>query len=162
MEGWRLEAGGWRIYILHPAFVIQGAYFSTLIGWRPECGVPQDVRCRMRISRFAFGVLEIDGVTYEHDIVIDHGEIGKRKKKASKKFRDAFGHTPLSVEENIPWRCSRLIVGTGAYGRLPIMDDVKREADRRGVKLIVLPTAEAIEVIRGARRGTNAVLHVTC
>ena len=116
----------------------------------------------MRISRFAFGVLEIDGVTYEHDIVIDHGEIEKRKKKASKKFRDAFGHTPLSVEENIPWRCTRLIVGTGAYGRLPIMDDVKREADRRGVKLIVLPTAEAIEVIRGARRGTNAVLHVTC
>ena len=116
----------------------------------------------MRISRFAFGVLEIDGVTYEHDIVINHGEIEKRKKKASKKFRDAFGHTPLSVEENIPWRCSLLIVGTGAYGRLPIMDDVKQEADRRGVKLIVLPTADAIEVLRGSRRGTNAVLHVTC
>jgi hypothetical protein len=26
----------------------------------------------------------------------------KRKKKPSKKFRDAFGHTPLSVEEEIP------------------------------------------------------------
>jgi hypothetical protein len=116
----------------------------------------------MRISRFAFGLLEIDGVTYEHDIVINHGEIEKRKKKASKKFHDAFGHTPLSVEENIPWRCSRLIVGTGAYGRLPIMDDVKREADRRGVTLIVLPTADAIKAFREARRGTNAVLHVTC
>jgi hypothetical protein len=116
----------------------------------------------MRISRFAFGVLEIDGVTYEHDIVIDHGEIEKRKKKASKKFRDDFGHTPLSVEENIPWRCSRLIVGTGANGRLPIMDDVREEAARRGVTLIVLPTADAIKALRKGERRTNAVLHVTC
>ena len=116
----------------------------------------------MRIAHFAFGVLEIDGVTYEHDVVIDHGEIQKRKKKASKKFRDAFGHTPLSLKENLPWRCTRLVIGTGAYGRLPVMDDVKREAGERGVKLIVLPTAEAIEVLQKAARGTNAVLHVTC
>ena len=116
----------------------------------------------MRISHFAFGVLEIDGVTYEHDIVIDRGEIQKRKKKASKKFRDAFGHTPLSLEENIPWRCTRLVIGTGAYGRLPVMDDLKREADERGVKLIVLPTAAAIEVLQKGPRKTNAVLHVTC
>jgi hypothetical protein len=116
----------------------------------------------MRISHFAFGVLEIDGVTYEHDIVIDRGEIQKRKKKASKKFRDAFGHTPLSVEENLPWRCTRLVIGTGAYGRLPVMDDVKREADERGVKLLVLPTAEAIAVLQRGGRETNAVLHLTC
>ena len=116
----------------------------------------------MRISRFAFGALDIDGVTYEHDVVIDHGDIQKREKKASKKFRDAFGHTPLSLEENIPWQCTRLIIGTGAYGRLPVMDDVKREAENRGVKLIVLPTAEAIEILRKQPRATNAVLHVTC
>jgi hypothetical protein len=120
------------------------------------------LRCTMRISHFAFGTLEIDGVTYEHDVVIDHGEIQKRKKKASKKYRDAFGHTPLSAEENLPWGCNRLIIGTGAYGRLPIMDDVKHEADKRGVKLIVLPTAKAIELLQKRPRDTNAVLHVTC
>jgi hypothetical protein len=116
----------------------------------------------MRIAQFAFGALEIDGVTYEYDIVIDRGEIHKRKKKASKKFRDAFGHTPLSLEEKIPWRCTRLVVGTGAYGRLPVMDDVKREADERGVQLIVLRTAEAIHVWQKGAQNTNAVLHVTC
>jgi hypothetical protein len=116
----------------------------------------------MHISHFAFGALEIDGVTYENDVVIDRGEIQKRKKKASKKFRDAFGHTPLSLEEDIPWRCTTLVIGTGAYGRLPVMDDVRREAEERGVELIVLPTAEAIEVLRKAPRKTNAVLHVTC
>jgi hypothetical protein len=121
-----------------------------------------EMRCPMQITHFEFGALDIDGITYEHDIVIDRGEIHKRKKKASKKFRDAFGHTPLSLEENIPWRCTRLVVGTGAYGRLPVMDDVRREADERGVQLIVLPTAEAIKVLQKGTRKINAVLHVTC
>ena len=41
---------------------------------------------------------------------------GRRSKKASKPFREAFGHTPLSVQEKIPWKCRRLVVGTGALG----------------------------------------------
>ena len=63
----------------------------------------------MRFEEFSFGSIQIDGFTYEHDVVIDHGEIRKRKKKVSKKFRDAFGHTPLSVEEDLPWKCRRLV-----------------------------------------------------
>ena len=59
----------------------------------------------MRFEKFSFGSIRIDGVTYEHDVVIDRGEIRKRKKKPSKEFRAAFGHTPLSVEEGIPWKC---------------------------------------------------------
>ncbi len=44
----------------------------------------------------------IDGVTYEHDLVIDRSEIRKREKKASKQYRAAYGHTPLSAKEDIP------------------------------------------------------------
>jgi hypothetical protein len=116
----------------------------------------------MRFNHFTFGAIDIDGVTYDHDLVIDRGEIHPRKKKASKKFRETFGHTPLSLEEDIPWKCTRLVIGTGAYGRLPVMDDVKRKARERGVQLVVLPTAEAIKVLQKDRHKTNAVLHVTC
>ena len=116
----------------------------------------------MRFDKFSFGSLQIDGSTYEHDVVIDHGEIRKRKKKPSKKFRDEFGHTPLSVEEDIPWRCHRLVVGTGAYGRLPVMKEVKRDAERRNIELLILPTIKAIEVLRQDTEDTNAILHVTC
>jgi hypothetical protein len=42
------------------------------------------------------------------------------------------------------------------------MDDVKREAKDRGVELVVLPTAEAIKVLKKHPKKTNAVLHVTC
>jgi pimeloyl-ACP methyl ester carboxylesterase len=80
----------------------------------------------------------------------------------SKQFREQFGHTPLSVEEKIPWKCQRLVVGTGAHGGLPVMGEVKQEAQRRKVELLVLPTTEAIQALQQGAKDTNAVLHVTC
>jgi len=53
----------------------------------------------MRFEGFSFGSIRIDGVNYDHDVVIDRGEVRRRKKKPSKKFREEFGHTPLSIEE---------------------------------------------------------------
>jgi hypothetical protein len=116
----------------------------------------------MRIDRFAFGSLRIDGVIYEHDVVITRGRVRKRKKKPSKPFHDAFGHTPLSVEEDIPWDCRRLVVGTGAHGALPVMEEVKQEAARRKVALLAVPTGEAIRALETEPNDTNAILHVTC
>src|SRR5262252_3538575 len=115
----------------------------------------------MRFEKFSFGSIRIDGTTYEHDVVIDRGQVRKRKKKPSKQFRGEFGHTPLSIEEKIPWKCRRLVVGTGT-GALPIMEGVKREAGRRKIELIILPTKEAIQKLTQEPDGTNAVLHVTC
>ena len=94
--------------------------------------------CEMEFDAFSFGSIRIDGITYEHDVVIDGGEVRKRKKEPSKKLRDAFGHTPLSLEEKIPWKCRRLVVGTGAHGGLPVMKEVKREAKQRKIELIIL------------------------
>lgn len=116
----------------------------------------------MKFDRFSFGSILIDDKSYEHDVIIDRGEILKRKKKPSKQFQDQFGHTPLSIEECIPWKCRRLIIGTGAHGRLPVMEEVKREARRRRVELLILPTAEAIKRLGQDAADTNAILHVTC
>ena len=116
----------------------------------------------MRFHDFSFGSLRIDDTLYEYDVVVDRGKIRKRNKKPSKKFRDEFAHTPLSVKEDIPWKCHRLIVGTGAHGGLPVMKDVNREARERGVELLVLPTAQAIEKLNENLEDTNAVLHITC
>jgi len=93
----------------------------------------------MRFGRFKFGSIQIDGTTYEHDLVIDGGRIRKRKKKPSKSFRSTFGHTPLSNAEDIPWACRRLVVGTGTDGALPVMEAVKLEAQTRHVELSRVP-----------------------
>jgi hypothetical protein len=116
----------------------------------------------MKIEDFSFGSIRIDGKEYEHDVVIDRGRIAKRKKKASKPFREQYGHTPLTVGEGIPWNCRRLIVGTGAYGRLPVTDEVTHEAAKRHVELVLLPTSQAIEKVNEGDAETNALLHVTC
>ena len=54
------------------------------------------------------------------------------------------------------------MIGTGADGALPVMEQVRHEADRRKVDLVVLPTAKAIGMLAGTIKDTNAILHVTC
>ena len=98
----------------------------------------------MDFGKFRLGSIAIDGVTYAHDVVIDRGKIRKRKKKPSKKFREEFGHTPVSVNEEMTWQCQRLVVGTGRYGSLPVMNEVR------------------LETLAKKSEGTNAILHVTC
>ena len=115
----------------------------------------------MHFDAFSFGSIRIDGVTYEHDVVIDRGQVRKRKKKPSKAFREAFGHTPVSTAEAIPWNCQRLVIGTGT-GALPVMEEVKQEAGRRKVELVIVPTKEAIARLKEQTRRTNAILHITC
>jgi len=116
----------------------------------------------MRFENFVFGCIRIDGRTYEHDVVIDHGVVRKREKKASRPLRAAYGHTPLSMAETIPWDCRRLVVGTGMHGALPIVPELSHEARRRCVELVALPTADAISLLQLNERDTNAVLHLTC
>ena len=117
----------------------------------------------MKAKLIAFGELEIDGERFRRDIVIDAGRIRARRKGPSKSRRDQYGHTPLSVAEDIPWGARRLIVGTGAEGSLPVTPDVYEEAARRGVEMTVLPTREACRILADLkRRDVYAVLHVTC
>ncbi|HET6919074.1 MAG TPA: MTH938/NDUFAF3 family protein [Jiangellaceae bacterium] len=117
----------------------------------------------MKAHLVAFGSIEIDGRRHEHDVVIDRGEVRKRIKKPSKPHRARYGHTPLSADEDIPWSGSQLIIGTGAYGSLPITPELRNEADRRGVELVATPTENACRLIASLDRGdVNAILHVTC
>jgi hypothetical protein len=127
--------------------------------WAPAKAKGESVDARW----IAFGEIEVSGKRYEHDIVIDGGRVSRRAKKPSKPFRDRYGHTPLSVDESIPWGGSRLIVGTGAYGSLPMVPEVLTEAERRGVEIVALPTEQALRLLRDTDvKDAYAILHVTC
>ena len=117
----------------------------------------------MHVDAYEFGRITIDGVSYDHDLVIEEGVVRKRKKGPSKPRRDEFGHTPLTAAEKIPWKARRLWIGTGAHGALPVAADLREEARRRGVELLEKPTPELVRLVnRGLPRGTNLVVHVTC
>jgi hypothetical protein len=116
----------------------------------------------MRFTDYSFGSIRIDDVAYDRDVVVDRGEIRKRKKGPSKELRAEYGHTPLSIAEDIPWKCRRLVIGTGAAGSLPVLPEIEEEARRRDVDLVMVPTAEAIGLLNEGMKDTNAVLHLTC
>src|SRR6266849_6222146 len=84
---------------------------------------------------------------------------GKSPRRNSARSSDT---APVSVEEEMPWKGQRLIVGTGRYGSLPVMAEVKREARRREIELLILPADQALETLVKKPKETNAILHVTC
>jgi hypothetical protein len=117
----------------------------------------------MKARLVEFGQIQIEGQRYDHDVVIDAGHVRRRHKGPSKALRDQYGHTPLSVAEEIPWGGRRLIVGTGAQGGLPIAPEVLAEAERRGVQIEALPTREACRLLADLdARDVYAILHITC
>jgi len=114
----------------------------------------------MKVDDFSFGTITIDGVVYEKDVIIDNGVVKIRKKSESKKYRHKFGHTPLSADEYIPWKCRHLIIGAGHSSCLPVMKKVYKKALKKGVELHVMSTPEAIKHIGDP--DTNFILHLTC
>ncbi len=114
----------------------------------------------MKVNNLSFGSVMIDGITYEKDVVIDGGQVRKRKKGESKKYREDYGHTPLSHRENIPWECKKLVIGTGHSGALPVMKQVFEMAKQKGVEIITMKTPKAVEHVND--KDTNLILHLTC
>jgi len=117
----------------------------------------------MKIRMQTFGEIEVEGERYDDDLVIEQGEIRKRRKKPSKAYRARFGHTPLSAEEAIPWHGKTLFVGTGMYGKLPIMPEVHAEAEAKGIEVVARPTPDLCGPLAELKtKDVNAILHVTC
>jgi hypothetical protein len=117
----------------------------------------------MDIEYPSFGTLVIDGRRYDHDVVIEDGKVTKRDKSPSKALKGEYGHTPLSGDEAIPWSRPKLVIGSGYSGRLPVLAEIEDEAKKRGVGLVVIPTAQAVDLLAGDEEtNVNAILHVTC
>jgi len=114
------------------------------------------------IEYLGFGSIVIDGVHFDHDVVIEDGAVRKRDKAPSRAHKRG-GHTPLSADEQLPWGGTQLVIGTGYSGRLPVLPDIELEAIRKKVELVVLPTAAACALLEDVESPTvNAVLHLTC
>jgi hypothetical protein len=106
----------------------------------------------VRFSGYPSGPVRADGVTCDHDLIIDRGKIRQRNKGASRQLRGADGHTPPPAAEDTPRRCRRPVIGTGAAGAPPAMKDLCEQARRREAGLVIVPTAHAISVLTAPPR----------
>jgi hypothetical protein len=111
-----------------------------------------------RLADYSFGRLLVDGSEETRDIIVLPDRV----------VRDWWrrdGHALVledlgAVLDELP---ARLVVGTGAYGRMrPDPETLERLAER-GIEVEVLPTGEAVERYGALNPAeTAAALHLTC
>jgi len=110
------------------------------------------------IAGYDFGRVTIDGREERRDVIVLPERIVRDWWR-----REGHGLVLDDLDAVLDELPERLIVGTGAYGRLR-PDPATMEALRaRGIHVEALPTAEAVE--RYAEldpRTTAAALHLTC
>jgi len=111
-----------------------------------------------------YGWVEIDGIRYDHDVIMHTDRaVSKRSKKKSKKFKNLFGHTPLS-DHDLTFlhgeKTDRIFIGTGQFGDLPITTEA--HAILATMVTTILPTPEIIGMLEEEHRPFVAVLHVSC
>jgi hypothetical protein len=114
--------------------------------------------------RTCYGWVEIDGVRYNHDVIVHRNRsVEKRSKKKSRKCRGFFRHTPLADNELTflgKEKPDIVYIGTGQFDDLPIT----REAlDILGnFTTIIRPTPEIMNYLAEEYRPFAAILHVKC
>jgi hypothetical protein len=111
-----------------------------------------------QLSDYSFGRLTVDGEEHTRDvIVLPRRVVGDWWRRA--------GHSLVledldDVLDELP---ERLIIGTGAHGRLSPDPGTLERLKERGIEVEVLPTDEAVRRYSGLNpAATAAALHLTC
>ena len=132
-------------------------------------GVHDMSKANILFEKTGFGYVIINGRKYDHDvIVVSDGTIMKRRKELSKEYRELYGHTPFSRREAkfiLKFNPEVVVIATGQYGDLPLMDDALRLLKNSGVELIIGKTPEMLSKLNelfSSNRKVVAVIHVTC
>ncbi len=118
----------------------------------------------MEIQGTTFGTITIDGETYEHDVIIRlSGEVVKRKKKLSKKYYGT-SHVLSKDEAKFVFEsgCEQLILGSGQIGNVHLSPEAEAYFAKKGCKVLLQPTPEAIRAFNRSHAKKIGLFHVTC
>lgn len=111
------------------------------------------------VNSYSFGVIEIDGQKYESDVIIYPDKI------AGEWWRSE-GHNLVleDIKSILDYNPDVLVVGTGCYGAMQVLPEVRKEIKSKGVELIAEKTGEAIEIFNELETKKKVVgaFHLTC
>jgi hypothetical protein len=100
----------------------------------------------------------VDGAEETRDVIVLPGRVVRGWWR-----RDGHALVLADLEEVAGELPPRLVVGTGAFGRMRPDPAVLAELERRGIDVEVLPTEEAVRRYGELDpRATAAALHLTC
>jgi hypothetical protein len=119
---------------------------------------------RPRIDGTRFGSITIEGKTFRRDVLIRlSGEVKKRKKKLSKAIYGTSHVVSLEEAKYVYQKgAGRLIVGTGQSGLVELSEEATGYFRRKGCRVELLPTRQAIEAWNEAEGAVIGLFHVTC
>jgi hypothetical protein len=111
-----------------------------------------------RIADYRFGSVVVDGEELTRDVIV-------LPERVVRDWRRAAGHELVlaDLEDVLAELPPRLVVGTGAYGRLRPDPRTLELLRGRGIEVEALPTDEAVRRYGELDPGrTAAALHLTC
>jgi hypothetical protein len=111
-----------------------------------------------RIESYSFGHVVVDGEEETRDVIVLPGRVVRNWWR-----RDGHALVLEDLDEVLEELPPRLVVGTGAYGRLkPDARTIERLRER-GIEVESLPTEEAVRRYGELDAAeTAAALHLTC
>jgi hypothetical protein len=111
-----------------------------------------------RIESYSFGRVTVDGREETADVIVLPERIVRNWRR-----RDGHSLVPEDLDEVLEELPGRLVIGTGANGRLhpdPVTLELLRQ---RGIQIESLPTDEAVRRFQELDpAATAAALHLTC
>ena len=111
------------------------------------------------IDSYSFGKMVIDGKTYTSDVILYPDKVDDSWWRES-------GHLlqKEDLRDVIQYNPEILIVGTGAYGLMKILDETKQFLEVKGIELISEETKEACKIYNELkeRKKVVAAFHLTC
>ena len=111
------------------------------------------------IDTYSFGRMVINGKTYTSDVILYPDKVDDSWWRKS-------GHLlqKEDLRDVIQYNPEILIVGTGAYGLMKILDEVKQFLEAEGIELISEETKEACKIYNELkeRKKVVAAFHITC
>src|ERR671914_2484714 len=110
------------------------------------------------IDDYAFGRIVVDGQEHSRDVILlPHRVVANWWRK------DGHGLVIEDLAEVIADLPPVLVLGSGAYGRMRPDPSTLEELQRRGIKVEVLQTGDAVDRYRELDpASTAAALHLTC
>jgi len=114
---------------------------------------------RLRIERYDFGSIVIDGKRYTSDVIIYPDKVNShwwRKEGHLLQLDD--------IKEVLKEEPEIIIVGTGNLGQMHVSSKVKMHLENKGIELIIEKTKDACSIYNklfGSKK-VIATLHLTC
>jgi hypothetical protein len=118
------------------------------------------VRGKQMIESYSFGNMKVRGKSHRNDLkIIDDQIVGSWWR------REGHALYPEDIDDILYSAAETLVVGTGAYGNMRITQDAAKTIEGRGIKLVAVPTKEAVSIFNTLYSQGEKVagaFHLTC